>query len=857
MSLRGVLQSMSVVETSRNDEVSSPSIGKIRKAQKKERRKAFVNKILERLRALLLRSPVTSVLLLSLLTGVVINAVVGSIAWQKFVVEERDRQLEVLAEQHVRAAAQNISNYLRDIEQRLAPFAENNSVDAALRSNNEAGLQAIEDAMREAFPHALAIRFFRVGEAQLDLTGDPPLRFSELENIRRAERREEVIPEALNAGGNGWSFSVVAAVPKDPTRPAVGTVMITLPFTEVYQSMRRDLSGVGKVALHQVFGDNRRLVGSFGEGELYQAELVAVSGSPWLVEFTASDSLFNQTRVDHTALLLVGSVAALASLAFFMFVGLIFGRRIYRSQKELEETHRRMGRVDGKARGKDGDDWNVNILAEDKDLLGLSDDVADLGEVDPLDIRDVLTESEAPEVPDNEVPDHIFRCYDIRGLAEDEIDDKLAQRIGQALGSEALEKGEHSLIVARDARTHGPTLTECLIRGVLSTGCNVLNIGTVPTPILYFATETLTASKSGVMVTASHNPAAYNGFKVVMSGQTRTEGDIKAVRSRILKNRFRKGVGKEEQLDIVNEYIEAIFSDVALAGDMTIVIDAANGVTGKVAPQLFEELGCEVVPLHCELDGTFPNHGPDPSVEANLQDLILKVKEVGANLGVAFDGDGDRLAVVTPTGKIIWPDRLLMLFAKDILARNPGGDVVFDVKSSRQLNQVVSSNGGRPIMWKTGHAPMRAKVFETGALIGGEFSGHIFIRDRWHGFDDGMYVAARLIEIMSLRDEPLDEIFEEFPELPITPEIRIDVPEERKFELVQQLVNEGDFGDAKLITLDGLRAEYSYGWGLIRASNTSAHLTMRFEAESDEQLQSLKALFAREIKKVDDTITVT
>jgi phosphomannomutase/phosphoglucomutase len=254
------------------------------------------------------------------------------------------------------------------------------------------------------------------------------------------------------------------------------------------------------------------------------------------------------------------------------------------------------------------------------------------------------------------------------------------------------------------------------------------------------------------------------------------------------------------------------------------------------------------------LDGNFPHHGPDPSKIENLQDLIKKVQESQAHLGVAFDGDGDRLAVVTPTGQIIWPDRLLMLFAKDILARNPGADVVFDVKSSRQLNTVISNNGGRPIMWKTGHAPMRAKIVETGALVGGEYSGHIFIKDRWYGFDDGMYAAARLIEIMSLRDESLDEIFAEFPPQSITPEYRVAVSEEVKFALVQQLIAEGEFGDAKLITLDGLRVEFPYGWGLVRASNTGAELTMRFEAETDEQIHNLKALFTREIRKIDSSV---
>nr|WP_222868168.1 phosphomannomutase/phosphoglucomutase [Saccharophagus sp. K07] len=492
------------------------------------------------------------------------------------------------------------------------------------------------------------------------------------------------------------------------------------------------------------------------------------------------------------------------------------------------------------------------LLKEDEDLLGLdnepeSDDVLD------IDLPDELNGTDATAAA---VPDHIFRSYDIRGKVPEEVNNDLALLIGKALGSEALEQGEKALIVARDARTHSPILVENLIRGVLSTGCKVINIGTVPTPLLYFATEVLEESSSGVIVTASHSPAEYNGFKVVMKGQVRTEDDIKAVRTRIMKQDFRQGIGSEENVDVVDRYVDAIFSDIALAGDISIVIDAGSGVTGKVAPRLFEELGCRVIPLYCDLDGNFPHHGPDPSVEANLQDLIKKVQETHAHLGVAFDGDGDRLAVVTPSGQIIWPDRLLMLFAKDILARNPGADVVFDVKSSRQLNTVVSSNGGRPIMWKTGHAPMRAKVLETGALVGGEYSGHIFIKDRWYGFDDGMYAAARLIEIMSLRDEDLDEIFAEFPPLCATPEIRFPVAEEVKFDLIRRLIAEGEFEDAKVITLDGLRVEYPFGWGLVRASNTGAEITMRFEAETEEQIHQLKALLTREIRKIDSSVEI-
>lgn len=831
--------------------MASPSIEELKKKNKKEKKPSLAGRILEQIRDLLARSPITSAVALSILLGLAVNAVAGLIAWQKYVVQERQRQMEAFAEHNARLAAANVANYMHGAYERLAFFTKSSSLATALTYADSVGLLEIDKALRNSFPRAQAIRIFRLGEAKVDLDGDPPLRFAEVEIIKKAEKREKVIPEALDIGG-GWRINVVVPVPQDPQKAVLGTIMVTLPMEELFQQMRKGLDEVGKISLYQIFNNTPRLMGSFGKGTIYKAPPINVPESPWQVEFTASEKLFESTRIDYTFLLLVGAVASLATLALFVLLGLAVGRQIYRKQLALQETHIRMGRAAPSAGARAGRDiLDLNLLKEDEDLLGLEgheqqDEVLDI---------DVPADATA-DAASAAVPDHIFRCYDIRGKVPEEVNNDLALQIGKALGSEALEQGEKALIVARDARTHSPILVENLIRGVLSTGCKVINIGTVPTPLLYFATEVLEESSSGVIVTASHSPAAYNGFKVVMKGQVRTEEDIKAVRTRILKQNFRQGIGAEDSVDVIDRYVEAIFSDIALAGDINIVVDAGSGVTGKVAPRLFEELGCRVTPLFCDLDGNFPHHGPDPSVEANLQDLIRKVQETQADLGVAFDGDGDRLAVVTPSGQIIWPDRLLMLFAKDILARNPGADVVFDVKSSRQLNAVISGSGGRPIMWKTGHAPMRAKVIETGALVGGEYSGHIFIKDRWYGFDDGMYAAARLIEIMSLRDENLDQIFAEFPPLCATPEIRIPVAEEVKFALIESLVAGGEFDDAKIITLDGLRVEYPYGWGLVRASNTGAELTMRFEAESEEQIHNLKALFTREIRKIDSSITI-
>nr|WP_221197353.1 phosphomannomutase/phosphoglucomutase [Simiduia aestuariiviva] len=490
---------------------------------------------------------------------------------------------------------------------------------------------------------------------------------------------------------------------------------------------------------------------------------------------------------------------------------------------------------------KDKKDIDVNVKEEDKSLLGLNENK----------LADVVESSEPAPSAENAALRKIFRAYDIRGIVGEQLTPAFAETLGRALGTEALEQGESALLVGRDGRVHSEELCNNLITGILSTGCNVLNLGLIPSPVLYYAcAEGTGGTRSGVIVTASHNTGEYNGFKIVINGNTLAEEGISAIYTRIQRAQFRSGDAAEQAQEIIPAYIDRIFSDVALAGDVKIVIDAGNGATSEIAPQLFEELGCEVEPLFCEIDGRFPNHQPDPSRAENLQTLIAKVKASGADLGVAFDGDGDRLTVVTPKGEIIWPDRLLMLFAKDIVSRNPGADVLFDVKSTRQLNSLITSYGGRPILWKTGHSNMKQKMIETGALLGGELSGHIFIKDRWYGFDDGMYACARLLEIMTLRDQDIDSIFDAFPMHPATPEILIPIAESKKFELVKALIAQGKFQSGKLTTIDGVRVDFAKGWGLVRASNTTAALTLRFEAETEETLEQLKALFKREIKRV-------
>ena len=480
------------------------------------------------------------------------------------------------------------------------------------------------------------------------------------------------------------------------------------------------------------------------------------------------------------------------------------------------------------------DALDIDMSEEDENLLNVN----------------TTSESSSMETSSVNVPDSIFRAYDVRGVVGETLTPELVFQIGQAIGSEALSQGESTIAVARDGRLSGPQLIESLIQGLASTGCNVLNIGMEPTPVLYYAANTLD-TRSGVMLTGSHNPSNYNGLKIVINGHTLSGDDIQNIKHRVISKDFAEGAGQVELVDVKESYLQRIVSDVVLARPMKIVIDCGNGVPGAVAPALFTALGCEVTPLFCEVDGNFPNHHPDPSKPENLQDLINCVINTGADIGLAFDGDGDRIGVVTPKGEIIFSDRLLMLFARDLLSRNPGADIIFDVKCTRDLADLITSQGGRPIMWKTGHSFIKAKLKETGAVIAGEMSGHIFFNDRWYGFDDALYSAARLLEILSMETISADEVFNEFPSKVTTPEINITVTDESKFKIVEELQKFGDFAGGNVNTIDGVRVDFPDSWGLVRASNTTPVLVARFEADTESALEEVKALFRNNLLNVD------
>ena len=438
----------------------------------------------------------------------------------------------------------------------------------------------------------------------------------------------------------------------------------------------------------------------------------------------------------------------------------------------------------------------------------------------------------------------IFKAYDIRGIVGKTLTAEVVRKIGQTLGSLALERGRDTIAIGRDGRLSGPELCGALGEGVRAAGANVIDIGMVTTPMSYFAGHEL-GTQSSVAVTGSHNPPDYNGLKMVVAGDTLSGDDIQALKRRIDAGDLRSGSGAYRNADIAPAYFKRITGDVKLARSLKIAVDCGNGVAGAYAPELFRRLGCRVTELFCEVDGRFPNHHPDPSQPKNLQDLMRCLSTTDNELGFAFDGDGDRLGVVTRNGRIIYPDRQLMLFAADMLGRNPGATVIYDVKSTRNLKPWIVARNGVPMLWKTGHSLIKRKMKESGAMLAGEMSGHTFFKERWYGFDDGLYAGARLLEILARETDP-SAALEALPDSVSTPEINVAVGSDSPHALIERLAAAAQFPGAQdVIRIDGLRVEYGDGFGLARASNTTPVIVLRFEGESQASLERIQGEFRR------------
>lgn len=804
-------------------------------------------------------------------------------------------KIEQVSTSYATQHATSLHKMLSGIRKRVGAAAQSPLALAAIASQAEDDIALVEKAILDYFPEVISLRLIPIGElgtADFTQANNGLRNLIEVDMVRRASEEEKPQPQAYKFEKQ-WLTSMTSRVshPRFTDRKAV--IIVTIDNKRLEQELESLDSDVGEFTLEQVYtpptGSQRiDVVASAGTAaDGAKVQTAEVPDTSWRVNFSPSQNLLETLGTSRAPLFAVLLLIILAVLGALAIIAQRFPAAL-RSEvdkiieaadrkssielkipelvaiaKQLRRATLRALRQNNRQSAEPASEPDTNEpFRGDSSVAGLTDPLfqsdsvldSDDGSLD-LDLdADLMGEPRRRgRASVDGFPEHIFRAYDIRGHGDKELTDSLVSDIGRAIGTTAGDMGEQTLIVACDGRNSSPRIKSALIRALMESGRDVIDIGRVPTPLLYFATRHLDC-KSGVMITGSHNPAQDNGLKIVLNQQTIAAGGIQQLRDCVIEKAFSNGTGRMTREDVVPAYQEEVLQDIAIAVPLKVVIDAGNGVTGDIAPQLFEELGCEVIEMNCHVDGNFPNHPPDTSNEDNLADLATMVQQVNADFGVAFDGDGDRLAVVTSSGKIVRSDVLLMLYAQDVVSRNPGADVVFDVKCSRNLTELVTRHGGRPVLWKTGHAFMKEKMTETGALLGGEFSGHMFFGERWYGFDDGMYAAGRLAEILSTHGDSLDECIATFPVSVNTPEIIIPMADDYKFELIEKIIENADFSAGKVNTMDGIRVDFSHGWGLIRASNTGPALTARFEADTVENLELIQDEFSAQIALIDPEV---
>ncbi|MHA7817306.1 MAG: phosphomannomutase/phosphoglucomutase [Pseudohaliea sp.] len=761
--------------------------------------------------------------------------------------------VDEVAAGYAASRAQAVAARAAAVQARLQATLSGDGFSALLPGPSPDSLAGAASKALAAFPDAVGLRVLALDDlGSAGLTGGEGglQNHIEIDLVRRASNGEEPLPEAYRAGDR-WRYSfagrgelaaggerLVALLSYDEGlfRDSLAT-----PDDQAGTfSLLQQLQGRGGAAEARVLGAE--------PGD--RAARAAVAGTPWLVVFTPGEALV-QSLEDKVSQPLLGIVLLLlAGSAGFALVAFrypaLLRREVARAEAAAEHRTPYTLRIP-----------ELAPIARDLRKLTLRrarmDGVGGVHRVPEAPAPAGSGSAPAREVvagPAEALPEHIFRAYDIRGVADTELDDDTVYRIGAAIGTLAGLESEQTLVLGYDGRASSGRIKAGLERALLQSARDVIDIGLVPTPLAYFAAHQLQDATSAVIVTGSHSPPEYNGVKLYLKRRPMASSAIQRLREIALAGEFSQGSGHKLQRDVASDYLDEVVGDVGLAMPLKIVVDAGNGATGHLAPTLLEELGCEVVPLYCDVDGSFPNHPPDTSVAANLADLQAAVRREGADFGVAFDGDGDRVAAVTGSGEIVPADYLLMLFAQDVITRNPGADVVYDVKCSRNLAQLVTSLGGRGVLSRTGHSHIKEKVAETGALVGGELSGHMVFGERWFGFDDGLYAAARLAEIVSGSDSTLDVLLGQFPRSASTPEIIIPVDERQKFQLVETFRRQADFGEGRINGLDGVRVDYPRGWGLLRASNTSAALTARFEGDDEAALQDVMTRFREQLAKV-------
>ena len=771
--------------------------------------------------------------------------------------------------------ASEVANVLKPYRSAISSIAAHADVVRALTDGAESDLVALAAEYSPKLEGVLALRILPPNTRDPEIDGTPPLSFASISMLRKARNEGKNQPAEVHLAGNEHEHLVMlerievqAGESEVPT--LVGFVHLSVTPNIVRQALGRAPPTDAYVEIRQGPAVTIASSGLKPEGEAPSAA-ANVDGTRLAVVFRAPGRAQKAGAGSGTMpllplLLLVA--AAAAGVWFFLSkrgsgvtVGAVPADTVIfqgAPKAILDGAHPGLEQLITGA-VLDTTDINLDSLGERADDV----DATEIKGAKGADEDPTVPNTAAEEISDNpleqgavievaEIPASIFRAYDIRGIVDETLTEEGVYFIGRALGAEADARGQKTIVVARDGRHSSEALLESLTKGLLESGRDVLDIGLTPTPVLYFATHYLDAH-SGIMITGSHNPPEYNGLKIVLDGETLAGDAIQAIRERIEIQDFIDGTGSMQSAEIVPDYIRRISEDipVTLGNALKVVVDCGNGVPGIVAPAILRAIGHDVVELFCEVDGDFPNHHPDPSQPENLQQLINTVADEGADLGLAFDGDGDRLGVVDGEGNIIWPDRQMILYARDILARNAGAKIIYDVKCSRLLGAEITAHGGEPIMSQTGHSLIKAKMKEVGALLAGEMSGHIFFQERWYGFDDALYAAARLLEILINSAESPGEIFAALPGGVSTPELRLEMPEEAHADFMQQVLAAANFENAEVITIDGLRVDFSDSWGLIRASNTSPYLILRFEGDDEAALETVKGQFRDLLTGID------
>jgi phosphomannomutase / phosphoglucomutase len=773
-----------------------------------------------------------------------------------------------------RSVASHVQKNITQAKDKLSALAKDVQIIEMFQQGADAATLSIAAAEKQPlFNQALKLRFIKPGSYQLDDVEDVPLSFASMEMLKKAETTSQINTEVHMLGAANQQIVMIERVVNNAFE-LIGLLHLSLDVSLLDSIMKDLILEEGYVELTQRAAGKTLVLAKFGDAGQRQGEAttVSVNDTRWIIAYWVGSAPIISTG---------DSASSNMPVILIVLVLLVVGGAVYFVVIKKKGTSPSAGEGDlityegavraiaeGAHAGVEhmiphlpkADRITANLkplsqglVADDATMIAVPPSEAEA--IDQADTLDITAEPEpenTPKEPEQpQIAPVIFRAYDIRGVVGESLTESAVYEIARAIGTMAQERGQQGIAVARDGRTSSPELCEALIKGLISTGRDVIDIGMVPTPVLYFATHHLETG-SGVMITGSHNAAEYNGLKIMLGGNTLSGDDIKDIQNRTISGEHATGQGDLRHADISADYIRRISEDipVALGSSLKIVVDCGNGVAGTLAPQLLNAIGHDIVEMYCDIDGKFPNHHPDPSQPENLKDLVDKVKAEGADIGFAFDGDGDRLGVVDAEGNIIWPDRQLMLLAKDVLTRNQGANIIFDVKCSRYLKSIIESNGGKPLMWKTGHSFIKSKMKEIDAPLAGEMSGHIFFKERWYGFDDALYTAARFIEIFTNAKQTPTELFAELPDGVSTPELRLPLDEDQHAGFMEELIENMPKSGAEISDIDGMRIEYSDGWGLARPSNTSPNIILRFEGESEAALERIKSEFRTAIQLV-------